>query len=589
MYGRLKPGMSITEARAGLVTVAGRLDRAVPEHWQHGRGCRVVPVSGFWRLQEDGELVAVGLFFLALQVVVGLVLLIACVNVASLLLARGSTRRREIAIRLSLGAARTRLLQQLLLESLVLCVLGAGLGLLLSRLIGVAISRIELPLPLPIRLHFELDWRVVLYAICLTVVATLATGLLPAWQSTRASISTHLHAEGRLRLRRVPVVSQVALSFLVLATGFLFLRNLMKSSAISPGFDVRQTVRAEVNLPPSTYKDTPAKNAYIREALAALQALPGVESAAAARIIPFNDSTRFIVTLTFADTGEHVEAGFQWNAVSPNYFRAMQIPVIAGRPFSAQDTNGATRVAIVNRAFANRYLTKGQPIGRRFRWDDGKNQYEIVGVVEGTKNLSIGEEERPQLYEHLSQIDNERQRIQFVVRSATPPALQLNAVRQALRNVDPNAGLEVATMYASIGLAFLPSQVGAVLLGGVGLLGLLLATVGIYGVMAYSVTRRTREIGVRIAIGARTADISKMVLFDAAKMVAIGCAVGLFAALFVTRPLAIFLVAGLAPNDPISLFAVLVVFAMTGLLAAWGPIRRASRVDPVDCLRVGES
>ncbi len=304
MYGRLKPGMSLPEARSALVTVARRLDDVIPEHWRHGNGCRVVPVAGFWRLQEDGELLTVGLFFLLLQVMVGLVLLIACVNVASLLLARASARRREIAIRLSLGAGRARLLQQLLIESLLLSVLGAGLGLLLSRLLAAAMSRVQLPLPVPIRLHFELDWRVALYAACLTIVATLASGLLPAWQASRSSISSDLNPEGRMRLRRLLVVGQVAVSFLVLATGFLFVRNLMRSNSISPGFDVLHTVRAEVNLPPSEYKDLERKRTYIREALRALEALPGIEAVAAARIIPFTDSTRFGSTLTFPETGQ---------------------------------------------------------------------------------------------------------------------------------------------------------------------------------------------------------------------------------------------------------------------------------------------
>ncbi len=263
----------------------------------------------------------------------------------------------------------------------------------------------------------------------------------------------------------------------------------------------------------------------------------------------------------------------------------MQIPIVAGRTFGERHAGASLRSVIVNRAFADRYVTKGQVVGRTFLWADGKNQYEIVGVVEGTRNLSIGEEDRPQLYEDLAQIDNDRTRIQFVARSSIPPSLQLNAVRQAMRRVDPNAGLEVATLYASIGLAFLPSQVGAVLLGGIGVLGLLLAMIGLYGVMVYSVTRRTREIGVRMAIGARAADISKMVTFEAVKLVGLGCALGLLVSVFITRPLAMFLVAGLAPGDPASLCAVLAVFTLTGLLAASGPVRRALTIDPARCLR----
>ncbi|PYT19729.1 MAG: hypothetical protein DMG57_44415 [Acidobacteria bacterium] len=211
--------------------------------------------------------------------------------------------------------------------------------------------------------------------------------------------------------------------------------------------------------------------------------------------------------------------------------------------------------------------------------------YRIVGVVEGTKTITIGEEPQPQLYEPLGQIDNDRLRIQFVMRSAIPPALQLDAVRRMLHRIDPMAGAEVETMYSGIGLAFLPSQVGAVLLGSIGVLGLLLATVGLYGVMGYSVVRRTREISIRIAIGATRRDVSRMVLLDSARLTLAGSAIGLFVALFLTKPLAMFLVPGLKPADPLSFGAVLMIMILTGALAAWGPVRRAMGVDPNTALR----
>jgi putative ABC transport system permease protein len=221
-----------------------------------------------------------------------------------------------------------------------------------------------------------------------------------------------------------------------------------------------------------------------------------------------------------------------------------------------------------------------------FLWGrEGKTPYQIVGVVEGTKNLSIGEDPQPQLYEPLSQISNDRPRIQFVMRSATPPVTQLDAVRHALRRVEPGAWTEVSTLYSSIGLAFLPSQVGAALLGSIGLLGLLLAMLGLYGVMVYSVARRTREIGVRIAVGATRGDITRMILRDSVKLIGAGLAAGLLIAFFVTRPLAMFLVPGLKPADPLSFSAVLAVLAMTGLAATWGPVRRALAIDPISSLR----
>lgn len=578
---RLKPGMTIAQALAGLVTVARRLDLAMPESFKYAGECEVTPAGG----ADRKALNTLGLFFLMLLLVAGLVLLIACLNVASLLLARGSARRRELAIRLSLGAGRGRLFQQFLVESLLLVLSGAAAGLLLHTALAEFVARLQLPLPVPIRLHLRLDWRVTLYAVALSGFATIACGLVPAWRSVRQSISPNLRRESRLRGQHALVLAQVALSVVALAAGLLFLRNLLRANAISPGFDVRHTVRADVNLPPRAYRDPARKRTFVGESLRQLAALPGIQAVAAARIIPFTDSTRVSVDIRFPDTGRQVHVRYQWNAVSPGYFRAMSIPLIRGSTFPPSVDQGGTRPAVVNRTFARRYLADREPLGRAFLGGDGKTLYTVVGIAEDTRNMTIGEDDQAQLYEDLAQIDNDRTRIQFVLRAATPPGAQLPAVRGALRRVDPAAGLEVATMYSSIGFAFLPSQVGAVLLGSIGALGLLLAAVGLYGVMAYTVTRRTPEIGVRMAIGANQRDVIRMVLAGAAKLLGAGAALGLFAAVFVTRPLAMFLVPGVRPNDVLSLLGVLLLLAVTGLLAVCGPARRAAAVDPMTALR----
>jgi ABC-type antimicrobial peptide transport system permease subunit len=222
-------------------------------------------------------------------------------------------------------------------------------------------------------------------------------------------------------------------------------------------------------------------------------------------------------------------------------------------------------------------------VGVTFLWGEPETIHRVVGVVRSTKNMTIGEDEEPQLYQSFGRF--EKTRFQFVIRSAVPPAALLASVREALRSIEPSAGLEVATLYSSIGMAFLPSQVGAILMGSIGALGLLLAAVGLYGVLAYSVTRRTREIGIRIAVGAGSGDISRMVLSEAVRLLAVGSLVGLGIALVVTRPLAMFLVPGLSPSDPITYAAVVVVFAVTGLLASLAPMRRAVRMDANRCLR----
>ena len=241
---------------------------------------------------------------------------------------------------------------------------------------------------------------------------------------------------------------------------------------------------------------------------------------------------------------------------------------------------------MVSRAFVQRYLGGRRPVGTVFLWGrDGKTPFRIVGVVEGTKTLTIGEQQQPQLYEPLDQIDNDRGRIQFVMRSSIPPALQLDGVRKTLHRVEPMAGADVETLYSSIGLAFLPSQIGAALLGSIGVLGVLLAAIGLYGVMVYSVARRTREIGLRIAVGATRRDIRRLFIGDAAMLTALGSAIGLVVAWFVTRPLAMFLVPGLKSTDPINYAVVLIVMFTVALLSTTFPLRKAAGIDPNIALR----
>jgi putative ABC transport system permease protein len=583
IYARLHTGMSTGEGVAATVALARRVDQAFPQSYKYSENIRVTPVAGVERLYGRKMLTLV-LFFTVLLALVGLVLLIASINVASMLLARATVRRQEFAIRLSLGASRGRLLQQLLAESLLLCVLGGALGFLLAHFVVRLLASIELPLPVPIQLQTDPDWRVMTYAALLAGVATIAAGLVPAWQAVRQSLNTNLKREQKLTLRRVLVGGQIAVCLVVLTTGSLFLRNLIRSSAINPGFDVRRTVRADVHLPPAQYQDPQRRNAYHAAALERLSALPGIESAAAARIIPFTDATNFSTDVTFDHTGRKQNVRFHWNAVSPDYFAAMDIPIRGGRAFLPADATGH-KVAIVNETFVRRYIPDRDPVGATFFWHDPRERFTIVGVAARTLNITIGEDEAAQLYQPLAQTAGDRTRIQFVLRSATPPATQLQAVKRALRTVEPGAGLEVATMYSSIGMAFLPSQVGAALMGGIGLLGLLLAAIGLYGVIAYSVSQRTREIGIRVAIGAGRGHVSRLVLLDSLKLLASGAAIGLAVALFVTKPLTMFFVAGLSATDPLAYGAVLLLLGFTTAVATVGPMRRAMKIDPARCLR----
>ena len=579
-YARVKPGMTVGQVNAAMPALGERLNREFPPADELNKHLHATLVAGVARLQKDGQTLSVILFFVTLLVIVGLVLIIACVNVANLLLSRTAARIQEIATRLALGATRRRLLQQLLAESLLLSFAGAGLGFLLALAAAKAAASIPLPFPVPIRLHIDPDWRVASYAAALAIISTVASGLAPAWQCVRQSLSAGMHRERKQRLRRAMVIAQIAVSFVVLTTAALFLQNLARSTSLGPGFDVQHTIRADVYLPPAKYKESSAILSFAGRALERLRAIPGVTSAAAARIIPFTDSTTFGSDVIFTDTGEKRQLQFNWNAVTPDYFRAMDIPVLQGREFGPQD-NGVRLVVIVNDVFVRQYLGGREPLGATFLWGPDRAAHTIVGVVRATKNMTIGENPRPQLYQPLAQIHNDRTRIQFVIRSAIPPAGQLAAVRQTLRQMELSAGLEVETMFSGIGFAFLPSQVGAALMGSVGALALLLALIGLYGVLAYSITRRTREIGIRIALGATSKDLSVLVLSDFARLLAIGVGLGLAIALM-TRLL---LVPGLRPSDPASFAAVIAVLGAAGVLAALGPVRRALRIDPLQALR----
>jgi hypothetical protein len=365
----------------------------------------------------------------------------------------------------------------------------------------------------------------------------------------------------------------------------LFLRNLFEAGRISPGFDTLQTIRADVHLPSARYDDPQRSRAFVASALQAMDAAPGIRASAAAYLVPLTDGSNYRRPIIFADSGERVEVAVHWNAVSPRYFQVMAIPFVSGSTFAPREDSAATPV-IVNREWTRRYSPQRPVVGRSFRHDgNATTLYRVVGVVEGTKNRTLGEEPLPQLYEHLALKGVERSRVQLIAQVTGPPALAVPAVVAALRGVEPAAGVTVEPMAASMAFAMLPSQVGATMLGSLGLLGLGLAAVGLYGVIAYSVTRRRREIGIRMAVGAGRSNIVRLVLGEAVWLVGLGAVIGLGAALLLTRPLAAFLVPGVSPADPVSYAAVLLALTLTAVLASAAPVLRAIHVAPTQALK----
>ncbi|HTV00176.1 MAG TPA: ABC transporter permease, partial [Luteitalea sp.] len=440
-YARVAPGTSVEATRSRAEAFGAQLDREGRSGGPFARDVRATPVGGPGRIKASNSK-ALMLFSVVLMAVVGLVLLIACVNVAGLLLARAAGRRDEMAVRLALGASRGRLLQQLLAESLLLSALGLVCGLAVRQGLAVLMERVTLPFPVPIRFQLELDGRVLVYSVVLMFVASMLAGILPAWQATRESLATgSRRATGRLRLRRAMVVAQVAVAFVVLSASALFLRNVLAAGQIDPGFDAARAVRADVHLPPAAYADRARADLFVDEALRALQATSGVEAAGAARLLPFVGGSNSTYRARLDGSDALVDMPVHTNAVSPGYFAAMRMPFVDGATFTPGGDSGA-RPVIVNREWTRRFSPDRTAVGRTFQLEGQPHVYAVVGVVEGTRNRSLGEDPAPQLFERLEDLGVEGARVQFVARfTRTPDAAAVDVVRAGLRAVEPTAGV----------------------------------------------------------------------------------------------------------------------------------------------------
>jgi predicted permease len=594
LIARLPEGMSLGAAYTRLIAACRELDKVYPPEWNPKASwvtnTEVVPVAGLARLRNLSMVPFVA-FFSMLLIVVGLVLLIACANVSNLLLARASTRRQELAIRLALGAGRRRILRQLMAESLLLALLGAGAGLLVNLWLARFLNRVELPLPIPVRLLIEPDWRLLGYAAVIAVASAVVAGLLPALKATRSGVSealkrTDRRVEGQGSLRRGLIVTQLAVSVVLLTMGLLFVRNMTRSMTMSPGFDADGAVWASMRLVPESYSSEEQVRSVTDAALRELRALPGVEAASVARVVPLNgNSVRGDMVLTDTST-QPVQVRFHNNEVGPEYFRTMGIPILAGREFAPSDGKGALEVAILNQNLARRMFGDQDPVGRTFRYPGPTPSAPItvVGVAANSKYFTLGEENPMAMYSAYSQAAAGNLTPQLLVRSSRPAGL-VREISRKLGGLDRSAAIEVKPMRDALGFALLPSRIGAALLGSAALLGLALATIGLYGVLAYSVTRRTSEIGLRMALGADARAVLEMVLRESSALVGSGVAIGLGIAVFATRPLAMFLVSELRPTDPVTWLGVIGVLAAVAAAATLAPALRAIRIDPMTALR----
>jgi predicted permease len=590
LVGRLRDDQSVAEGRAALSTAAARL---APQYGKEfGEVNRFSPLGGVSQIKELRE---IGAFFAVLIVGVGLVLAVACANVAGLLLARGTVRRREIAIRVAVGASRARLVQQLLTEGLWLALFGTVGGLLLMRLMMGLLTRVSLPLPLPLELHASLDVRLLTYSLTLLVLTTTCSALLPALQATRPSLVPALkqeeprYAHRRWTLRGLLVIGQIAVALVLLLTAILFLRNLALARTANPGFDIAHTIVAQVSLVEDRYTRE-GRAELLASAVARLESLPGIERAAYTADVPLTIRSGATngADLRIVERGRPFPARYELNRVGPGYFASIGIRLKRGRDFQTTDAPGAPTAVILNEEFARRYFAASDPIGQHLLLpgpDDAPITAEVVGIVANSKHRTLGEDQRPAIYQSFLQQGNRDRLVFLLARATQDPAASIRTIAQALTELDPTAAIDVQPMQRALAFAFMPSQLGAALLAALGSIGLLLAMVGLYAVMAYSVSRRTAEIGIRMALGASHRAVLRLVLGDAGMLAGTGILCGLVIAAFLTRPLAMFLVTGLSASDPVSFAVTSILLGLVSIGAAWTPARRALRIDPALALR----
>ena len=588
MGGRLKPGVTVAQARAELTAIGATLERAYPEE-NRGRGLRVEPLS-----LVPGNSAPIAAFVAGLMVVAGLVLTIACANLAGVLLARATSRRREIAVRLALGAGRARLVRQMLVETSLLFLGGAALGLLLARTMTGLFASLLPALPVQIGLSLGLDGRAVAFTFGLSLLAAILCGLVPAFHASRRAVAGALKAETqgspeRQRLRSVFVVGQVALSIVLVVAASLFVRALQRADSIDAGFDPRGVEIATLELSLAGYDDTTGP-VFARELIRRVRAIPGVESATLSAALPLGLGGMGLGYLTLPGGNpqrDHIEA--DWNIVEPGYFVTLRTPLVAGRDFNDGDRANAPFVTIVNQAMAARLWPNQNPIGKTLvqyvglpGTPNASRTMTVVGVARDAKYRSLSDQGRLFLYVPLQQQYDSGTNIIARARGNRRLAAELRAVVASMNPSLPIINAQSLEELAAIGL--MPQRIAASVSGSLGIVGLLLAAIGIYGVTAYMVTSRTREIGIRMALGAMRADVVRMVLRHGMRLLVIGVGIGLLLALAASRVLASLLF-GVGATDPVAFAGSAILFCLIGLAACYVPARRATQIEATVALR----
>jgi predicted permease len=587
MVGRLKPGVSFGVARTSMTSIGNRLSQEYPAE-DSGRNVVMVPLSETNVAPQQHDLfVLVGTL---MMVIVGLVLLIACGNVANLLLGRAMQRRRELAIRLSLGASRGRLIRQLLTESFLLGLSAAALGIVCAYWARDLLWSL-LPGGRPPALDFSLDKRVLLFTLGLSVVATLLFGLVPSLQASKPSQMAVLRdrtdapsGTGRwYGLRGMLVAAQIAFSLIALVGSALFIHSLRNAQEVDPGFEVKHELLMGL-FPGSQHYPQGRAEQYYRDATDKVRALPMVEGAGLSNLPPFSINLSYTTFPEGADTNDLRNAlQFPVNAVGPGYFSAAGIPILRGRDVDDHDDMQTDHVAIINQALADAMWKGKDPIGKRMSFAAQPWKATVIGVVRTVKVQTLGEPPQPMLYFALKQFYFPNAFL--YVRAKGDPSAAVSSVRSAVQSLDTTMQLtRTFTATEMMDRQLTGPRFAAELLAGFGGLALLLAAIGTYGVMAYSVSQRTQEIGIRMALGAQRGNVLKLILGNGMAMVVAGVVVGLGATLIFTRSISTLLY-GIGNFDAISFIGAAVVLIAVALVACWLPARRAMGVDPIIALR----
>ncbi len=545
--------------------------------------------AGIERLQEMlGPTGAAGIALVGAMFL--LILFIACANVASLLLARTSARRQELALRCSLGATQVRLLRQLLAETLLLSFGGALAGITVYFAFTRVIGSVSLPLPIPIHLEAETNWAALVYALILAILAALVSGLLPAWRASRSNLSNtlksseHQVAAPALTMRRWLLGTQIAASILLLSTGLLFLRNLSRTTSLDPGFRL-DTLWARMTLVPSQFDKGNNVALLVEQGLTRLRSDSRIESAAFTLIVPFNDESNRRTNIRTESTSAQSNIRFHFNIVSSGFFTTLGIPLLEGREL--RDTSDDRSSIVLSAAFARRLFGTQSPIGRKLFLNagDGKEDFTVVGVSGDTKHMALGEQDALTMYHPVAYTSKWRTQLDFMVRPRATTADASRALRTVLLDLNSSSAVATRRLADSLGMALLPSQAGALVFGALGLLGLILSAVGLHGTVAFLVRQRRSEIGLRMALGATPSQVLGMIVRENVMSLLLGSAVGLALAIVIAKPLAIILVPGLRPTEPTSIAAILLGIAVVAMIAILGPARRAMRIDPLEALR----